>query len=269
VGRRQHLQQDFFEGRTFVDNATKRELKQPDQFVTLTEHGLEWAKQNRRSAVVTSVVLLLVIVAAVGGAWIYNYRSDQANAALGDAMHTYQTPVAAPGQAVPPGTKTFSSVQERAKAANPQFVDVANRYGMTKDGGVARYFAGLTYMDQGQNQPAEDALKQVSGSWNHNLAALAKLALAQLYRGSGRDSQAIALYQELSNGNADTVPPGMAQIQLAEMYESQGKDADAKKIYAQLVDKDKDPKGKPGPIAALAKEKLNPQPAAGPLGGEQ
>jgi tetratricopeptide (TPR) repeat protein len=251
-----------------VDNATKRELKQPDQFVTLTEHGLEWAKQNRRSAIVTSVILLLVIVAAVGGSWVYSHRSDQAGAALGEAMHTFQTPIATPGEPVPPGTKTFPSLQDRAKAANAQFLDVANRYGMTKDGKVARYFVGLTYMEEGQNQQAEDSLKQVSDSWNHDLAALAKLALAQLYRGTGRDSQAVALYQELSNGSADTVPPGMAQIQLAEMYESQGKDADAKKIYAQLVDKDKDAKGKPGPIATLAKEKLNPAPA-GPGAGLQ
>jgi len=251
-----------------VDNATKRELKRPDQFVTLTEHGLEWAKQNRRSAITTSVILLVVIVAAVGGAWTYNYRSDQANAALGDAMHTFQTPVAAPGEQIPPGTKTFPSIQERAKAANAQFLNVANRYGMTKDGRVARYFVGLTYMDEGQNQPAEDALKEVAGSWNHDLAALAKLSLAQLYRETGRESQAVAMYQDLSNGNADTVSPGMAQIQLAEMYESEGKDADAKKIYAQLVDKDKDPKTKPGPVAALAKEKLNPPPA-GPQGGLQ
>jgi tetratricopeptide (TPR) repeat protein len=251
-----------------VDNATKRELKRPDQFVSLTEHGLEWAKQNRRSATVTSVIVLALIVAAVGGAWLYNYRSDQANMALGEAMHTFQTPVASPGEQIPPGTKTFPSIQERAKAANGQFLSVANRYGMTKDGKVARYFVGLTYMEQGQNQPAEDALKEVSGSWNHNLAALAKLALAQLYRETNREPQAVALYQELSNGNADTVSPGMAQIQLAEMYESEGKDAEAKKIYAQLVDKDKDPKAKPGPIAALAKEKLNPAPT-GPGAGLQ
>ena len=55
----------------------------------------------------------------------------------------------------------------------------------------------------------------------------------------------------------------MAQIELAEMYESEGKIDDAKKIYAKLSDSDKDSKGKPGPIATLAKEKLNPQ-AAGP-----
>jgi tetratricopeptide (TPR) repeat protein len=200
----------------------------------------------------------------VGGFALYSHRSDQANAALGEAMHTYQTPIAMPGQQVPPGMKTFHSVKERAQAANGQFVSVADHYGMTKDGVVARYFAGLTFMQEGQNQPAEDSLKKVAGSWNSDLAALGKLALAQLYRGSGREAQAVSLYQELGKANANTVPPGMAQIQLAEMYESEGKVDEAKKIYAQLKDKDKDAKGKPGPIGTLAAEKLNPQAAAGP-----
>jgi tetratricopeptide (TPR) repeat protein len=254
-----------------VDNATKRELKQPDQFVTITEHGIEWAKQNRRSAIVTSAALLLVILAIVGGSALYSHRSAQANAALGDALHAYQTPIAAPGQQVPPGVKTYASVQERAKAANGLFLDVANRYGMTDDGKVARYFAGLTYMEEGQNQSAEASLKQVADSWNHDLSALAKLALAQLYRQTGRDAQAVALYNELGTGNATTVPPGMAQIQLAEMYESQNKPDEAKKIYAKLKDQDKDAKGKAGPIGALAAEKLNPQPAGPglPPGSEQ
>jgi tetratricopeptide (TPR) repeat protein len=251
-----------------VDNATKRELKQQDQFVTLTGNGLEWAKQNRRSAIVSSVILLLVILAIVGGASIYSHRSNQANAALGDALHAYQTLIAAPGQQVPPGTKTYSSVAERAKAANALFVDIANRYGMTPDGKVARYFAGLTYMEEGQNQSAEDSLKQVADSWNGDLSALAKLALAQLYRGTGRDAQAIDIYNELSKGSATTVPPGMAQIQLAEMYESQGKPEEAKKIYGKLKDQDKDAKGKPGPIGTLAEEKLNP-PAAAPAAAPQ
>lgn len=247
-----------------MDNATKRELKQPDKFVTLTDHGLAWAQENRRSAITTSLIVLGVILLLVGGGMYYSHRSDQASLALGDAMHTYQTPVAAPGQQVPPGMKTFSSIQERAQAANKLFVEAANNYGMTKDGKVARYFAGVTYLEEGQNGAAEDAFKSVASSWNTDLSALAKLALAQLYHSTGRDPDAVTLYQDLAKSSATTVSPGLAQIELAEMYESAGKTDDAKKIYAKLADADKDPKGKPGPIATLAKEKLNPQPAVGP-----
>ena len=77
------------------------------------------------------------------------------------------------------------------------------------------YFTGLTYMEEGQNGPAEDAFKKTAGSWSSDLAALGKFSLAQLYEQTGRDPQAVDLFNELSNGKASTVPPGLAQIQLA------------------------------------------------------
>ena len=108
-------------------------------------------------------------------------------------------------------------------------------------------------MEAGENASAETTLKQVAGSWNPDLAALGKLALAQLYRQTGRTPQAIDLYNQLAAKPTTSVPAGTAQLQLAELYESQGQADAAKKIYAQL--KDKDAKGAAGTIAA---QKLNP-----------
>lgn len=248
-----------WEGREdFVDNATKRELKQHDQFVSLTESGVQWANQNRRTAIMVSGAILAAILLIVGSTVLYQHRTEQASDALGNAMQAYQAPVADAGQPIPPGTKSYATAKERATAANAQFVDVANRFGMTKPGKVARYFAGLTYMEEGQNGPAEESLKTAAGGWDGELSALAKLALAQLYRQTGRDADAVAEYQELIKGHSTTVPPGMAQIKLAEFYASQGKNDEARKLYAQVKDKDKDGKGKPGPLANLAEQKLNP-----------
>ncbi len=238
-----------------MDQQTKAALKQ-DHFVETTAHGLSWASQNRRSVITTVVLLLAVILIVVGGFVLYNHRSEQASTAFGAAMAAYQTPIAQPGQAVPPGVKTFASTLERAKAANAQFLAVADKYGMTPDGKLSLYFAGLTYIEAGQNASAEDTLKKVAGSWNNDLASLARLALAQLYRQTSRDQQAIEVYNQLTAKPSTTVPAGLAQLQLAELYESEGKSADAKKIYAQL--KDSDAKGAVGLMAA---QKLNPAPA--------
>ena len=242
-----------------MDQQTKQALKH-DQFVDTTQHGLEWASENRRSVIAASAIALAAILVVVGGVLIYNSRSNQASVAFGAAMQAYQTPLATPGQPVPAGVKTYASTTERAKAANDLFMGVADKYGMTPDGKVARYFGGLTYMEEGQNGPAESSLKQVARGWNGDLAALAKLSLAQLYRQTGRDSQAVDIYNELTAKPTRTVPSGLAQLQLAELYEAQGKPEVAKKIYAQL--KDKDAKGAAGTLAA---QKLNPAPA-GPAG---
>jgi tetratricopeptide (TPR) repeat protein len=241
-----------------VDQQTKKALKH-DQFVDTTNQSLEWAKDNRQSVILTGGIVLAAVIVIVVGMVIYNSRANQASVAFGAAMQAYQTPTAAPGETVPPGIKTYASVAERAKAANELFMGVADKYSMTPDGKVSRYFAGLTYMEEGQNGPAESTLKQVAGGWNSDLAGLAKLSLAELYRQTGRDPQAIDLYNELTAKPTNTVPPGLAQLQLAELYESQGKPEMAKKIYAQL--KDKDAKG---PAGQLAAQKLNPTPAGGP-----
>ena len=240
-----------------MDQQTKAALKQ-DHFVTTTAHGIEWAKENRKSVVTTVSLLLAVILVVVLIGVVFASRSQSAAVAFGDAMTTYETPIAIPSQPVPPGTKTFASVAERAKAANAQFVAVANKYGMTKDGRNARYFAGLTYMEQGQTQSAEDTFKQVAGGFNHELGSLANLALADLYRQTGRDQQAIDIYNQLTAKPTDAVPAGLAQIELAELYTAQGKVEQAHQIYARL--KDKDAKGAAG---ALAAEKLNPAPSGG------
>jgi predicted negative regulator of RcsB-dependent stress response len=183
-------------------------------------------------------------------------------------MQTYQTPLASQAPNLPPGMKTFPDAKARATAANAQFLSVANQYGMTQPGKMALYMAGVTYIDAGNNSAAEDALKKVAASWNGDTAALGKSALAGLYQQMGRNADAEKLLEELGKGNAATVPPYFAQIQLGDLYQSEGKTADAKRVWAQVKDKDKDPKGTPGPAAQVASERLNPQPAGPGMMGQ-
>lgn len=235
-----------------MDQQTKQALKH-DQFIDTTQHGLEWASENRRTVIITSSIVLAILVLVIGTFIVYNSRSQAASVAFGAAMQEYQTPLAEPGQQVPPGVKTFATVADRAKAANQLFMAAADKYSITPDGKTSRYFGGLTYIEAGNNAAAESTLKQVAGGWNNELASLAKLALANLYSQTGRDSQAVDLYNQLTAKPTTSVPAGLAQLQLAEMYEAQGKPEEAKKIYARL--KDKDGKSAAGMLAA---QKLNP-----------
>ena len=246
-----------------MNTALKRDPRQQDQFVLATEHSVDWAKNNRSSALLIGGLALALILVLVGAYSLYQHRTAAAQTAFGEAMQVYQTPIVRPGQALPPGMQAFNSAKDRAAKANSLFTQVASRYNFTEPGKDALYFAGLTYMEEGQNGPAEDTLKKVASSFNGDTAALGKAALAQLYAQTGREAQAVNLYQELAKGHATTVPPTLAQLQLADMYNAEGKTEQARQIYAQIKDHDKDAKGKPGIAAQVATRKLNPE-AAGP-----
>jgi predicted negative regulator of RcsB-dependent stress response len=245
-----------------VDNTTKRQLKKQDQFISFTEHGVDWAKQNRQQAIVIGLVVVGLILIAVGGYSLFQHRTDAASNAFGDAMQTYQEPLASQAPELQPGTKTFPDAKARAAAANAQFLAVADKYGMTQPGKMALYMAGVTYMEEGNTSAAEDALKKVTSSWDADTAALGKSALAGLYEQTGRNADAEKLLEELSKGSASTVPPFYAQVRLGDLYQSEGRIADARRVWAQVKDKDKDPKGNPGPSAEVASERLNPQATA-------
>ena len=127
---------------------------------------------------------------------------------------------------------------ERAKAANPLFLDVANRYGMTPAGNNALYFAGLTYADMGQQAQAETYLKKAASAGNANTSSLANLALANLYTQMNRTPDAIKLLQDLTAHPTAAVPTGTSQLTLASIYQTTAP-AKAHEIYATLKEKDK------------------------------
>jgi hypothetical protein len=186
-----------------------------------------------------------VIQATVAALVVYNKRSAAADLAFGEAMDTYNAPLAQPGQPAMPGERTFPSAAARAKLANQKFVQLADRYGFFEAGKTAAYFAGLTAMDMGQSGQAETYLKKVSDGHDAALASLAKLALANLYQQLNRGSEAVVLYNQLIAKPTNTVPADAARLQLASLYEKTNP-AEANKIYAQL----KSSKTAAGQIAA-------------------
>jgi len=220
-----------------LDTQTRRALKQ-DRFVEATASGLGWLQVHRTNAIRIAVAAVVAIALVVTGVLVYNSRSSSARIVFGQAMDIYNSPLLQPGQPPTPGEPSYKTAAERAKAANPLFVDVAKRYGWLKVGANAEYFAGLTYIDMGQMGPAEAALQKAAGSHDSNLAALAKMALAGLYRQTGRAGQAVDLYQQIIKNPTTTVPASAAKLELAGLYETTNP-AQAKKLYAEIKDQDK------------------------------
>jgi tetratricopeptide (TPR) repeat protein len=228
-----------------VDTQTRHALKQ-DKFRQATAASVGWLDVHRASVIRWSIVVGTILVLGIAGLIYYAHESELAQAALGGALDVYTAPLAQAGAPAEPGS--YATVSDRAKAANKQFLAVIVQYGWLPEATKAHYFAGLTDEDLGRNQDAENELKAAAGSWNRNIANLAKLALAGLYHRTGRDPQAIDLYNALAAKPSETVPSTVAQLDLADLYAATGKQTEARALWAKVKDADKD--GAAGSIAA-------------------
>ena len=228
-----------------MDTQTRHALK-GDKFAQATKTSVTWLSGHRSNVVRWAVGAAVVLVVGIGLLVFWTMQESAAEQALGQALDIYTAPLALPG--APADSGTYATVADRAKAANQQFKAVADKYGWLTEGSKARYFQGVTEQELGQTPAAEGDLKKVADSWNRNLANLAKVALASIYHQTGRDQQAIDLYNEIIAKPSETVTAGVAQLDLADLYDATGKQAQAKALWAKLKDSDKD--GAAGSIAA-------------------
>jgi predicted negative regulator of RcsB-dependent stress response len=212
---------------------TRQELKQ-DRFAETAADAMHWTVAHRAKLVSGGIAIAIVLIVALGGFWYYRHVETTATAELGHALMIYNAPVRLPGTPPDPQQISFASVQERAMAASNEFNKIASSYGFTRPGKYAKYFAGLAAMDLGNYKVAEEQLKYTAGVRDEEISSLSKLAMAAVYRDTGRDADAAKEYNELIAHPTVSVPKGTAQLQLADMYSSKNP-AEAKKIYEQIA----------------------------------
>jgi predicted negative regulator of RcsB-dependent stress response len=216
---------------------TRHNLKQ-DQFtrttIDMAEKTAHWSAEHRGKVVVIALIALAV-AAIAGGAWYYFNQQDQkASLEFGQAVRALDTPVRPPNMPPQPDNPSFASSNERATAAHKQFQEIADKYPHTNAADFSHYFLGLTSVETGDYPAAERELQKVASFRNADLAALAKFALASVYRSTKRNPQAIEIYKQLAAKPASTVSKPTAQMELAATYQANNQPLEAKRIYEQL-----------------------------------
>ncbi len=234
---------------------TRHQLKE-NAFAETTADTISWAVENRNKLIAGAIVVALVAAAAVG-VWAYvNYRNQQASDELAGALQKYNAPIRPAGEPASPEVLSYASSAERAKAANADFTRIADKYSFTRNGRIARYFAGITLHDMGDNAGAEKQLQAVADSHDKEVASLAKLALASIDQDAGKTQQAIELYKSLIASPTTSVGETTAQFELANLYEANHQPLEARKLYEQM--QKSDPTGPVGQLAAQKLQTLRP-----------
>lgn len=195
---------------------------------------VDWTVEHK-SKIVTAAIIVAVLAAAVLGGWYYLNRQDEkASADLAKAVRAMETPIRPADQPAQPDVQSYTSTKERSTEAHKLFQTVVDNYPHTHNADVARYFLGLTSADMGDYAAAQKNLNEVASYHNAELASLAKLALASVYRRQGQNKQAIEIYKALADKPTTMVSKPAAQLQLAEALMADKQPLEAKGVYERV-----------------------------------
>jgi hypothetical protein len=217
---------------------TRHELKeqlQHDQFTDTISGVVGYASSHRQELIRWVAFGVAVLVVAGLGFWYMQYRDSQRDQDLNQAFAVADKPVgpAAPGQS------TFPTDDAKNQAVRKAFSDVMAKDSGSKQALIAQYYLGALKAKKGDVKGAEADLSNVANS-SARVAPLAKIALAELYQGENKMSQAQSTLQSLVDHPTDLVSKAQAQILLARLEEKTNPQA-AKKLLQSVSTDNKDP----------------------------
>ena len=218
---------------------TERHQIKRDELVTVIEKGTFYVGHHVRRIVIVSVGLVALAAGAFGG-WVWRSgQEDKASFLLGEIIQTYRAPVSVSLDALQqstPGSRTFSSTEEKDLEVVKLADEVLGRYGSSHAAPKAMYYKGLALSELKRTEEAGKALQDLLSTYPGDfLAPLARYELARLKEAHGNPSEALIQYQTLAEDAQGFFPKEEGLMGVARCQEALGRKSDALKTYQKIV----------------------------------
>lgn len=197
---------------------SRKELKKPDELVTLTGRTIQWCIENKHLLLRGSAVLAVVILVA-GAVFLYQeYQERQARLLYNDALDLE--------------TRAARGEGANAEASLTKLEEVRRRYASTKVGPVALADLGNAYLKKGN---FDEAISCYQGSLKgldrqSSLYGLVLETLGTAYEAKGAWDGALETYERLAREGTPAYQT-QAQLGLGRVYEAKGDRAKAMAHY--------------------------------------
>jgi tetratricopeptide (TPR) repeat protein len=116
------------------------------------------------------------------------------------------------------------------------FIDIADKYGMTKAGNLANYYSGISYLQLGRYEAAIAYLKDFKPTGNFT-PVLKHGALGDAYSELGENEKAIAEYKKAVNSKSNEFITPYYLYKLGMLLRSLERDDEAVGFFEQIVEK--------------------------------
>ena len=215
-----------------MSRISRKEMK-TDELALEVSKTVEFVQSHRQNLILWGIIAAVLLAAGGGGYLFYSKRIDTANEMLGNAIRTFHSPIRPISLNDQGDEPTFPTIQARDEQALRDFQTVAADYSMLRPGKVARYYVGLTQLDQSHLAEADKELTAAMSSGDPYVGSLARLALASVYVREKKTAEAEQAYRYLVDHPSDSVPKVTAQLALA-AFLGPDKPAEAEKIYKDI-----------------------------------
>jgi len=209
-----------------------KELKR-DRFAETVEHGAEYAFSHARTFWFVIGAAALILAAIFGWRFWSGQQAQRAGASFDEAMKTFEARLRTPGEAEDPGEVTYVVEKLKYQEARRKFNAVAEKYSLTSQATLARYYSALCSIHLGEMDQASATLHTLAAGSDAEVASLANLSLADIAAQAGKTDEAAKYLTGLIDKPTALVPKARAQLALAELYRK-SKPAEAAKLYEEI-----------------------------------
>lgn len=219
---------------------TRKELK-TDKFALEVGQTFTFFEEHQNDLIRYGGIAVGVVVLIVAYTVYSRHQQVGREEALAQAISLQEAPV---GGLSATGGRTFPTQPAKDAATTKAFSDLAVKYSGSAEGEIAQYYLGAIKADAGDMAGAEKQLQEVSQKGDAKYASLAKMSLAQIYFGTGKDTQGEALLRDLMAHPTLFVSKEQAAVTLARFIMVKNP-AEARKLLDPI-------KLQSGPVGQLA-----------------
>jgi predicted negative regulator of RcsB-dependent stress response len=210
-----------------VARISRKELKS-DKFAEDVGLTVTFFEEHRKDVIRYGGIGLAVAVVVFSFIVYQRHQKTAREEALTHAITIQESQVSSA-----PLPYTFPSQDAKDQASIKAFSDIASNDSGSNEGEIAEYYLGSILADQGKLAEAEKHFLLVADKANANYASLAKLALADIYYGDGRNAQGEKNLRDLMDRPTVFVSKDEATLELATHLAKQNP-AEARKLLAPI-----------------------------------
>lgn len=227
-----------------------KDLKQPDEFISLTTRAIAWAQKNQTTVAIVIGAAIAVVLLAAGIRWYVQSRAEAAARQFYGANELFK--------------------REQWDQAQKDFATLASAYGSTPYGTLAKLYAGRAALNASKPADAVPLLTEFVGAApSPALEQIGRVALARALAETGNASGAREQLDRAILLDGPLAPE--ARVRLARIEETDGSKEKAIELYKQYLADEPD-----GAAAAQVRMRLtalgvqppaSPNPMSLPIGG--